>query len=202
MASNKFIVRTPVAELGYGSLRIPDTKFNPEGDFKQDFFLTPEDAKEFVQMIEADPRATVKGKKAKVKFTKVDGKLKFRSKQHATVKNKAGEVFDMTPKLFYVVDGKVLPYPADAPNIWSGSTGKLELEVTPYEGFGGGLTFRLRGILLHDIVEGKSPGSGWGEVEEGFSSSKRAAPTKDEANESEPEYEVEDEDESEGDERW
>lgn len=167
----RFIVTTPKVELGYGYLRTPDTKFNPEGDFKQDFFMSPEDARKFVEFIEGDPRATVKGKKAKVKFTKVDGTMKFRSKQHAVVKNKAGEVFNVKPRLYYVVDGKTVEYPEDAPNPWSGTEAELELEVVPYEGFGGGLTFRLRAVRLLKIVEGGKKSGDWSDVGEGYTSS-------------------------------
>lgn len=167
---DKFIVYTPTAELGYGYLRYPDTKYNPEGDYKQDFFLSAADAKEFCQSIEADPRATAKGKKVKVKPTKVDGQFKFKTKQHAKVKS-GDEVFDVKPRLYYVVDGKTVEYPEDAPTPYAGSKAQLELEVVPFEGFGGGISFRLRAVRLIEIVEGAKGGTGnWDEVEEGYTS--------------------------------
>lgn len=166
----RFIVTTPVATLGYGFLRTPDTKFNKEGDYKQDFFLSEEAAKAFCTMVNKDPRA----KGAKLKYTKVDGTFKFRSKQHATIKSKNGEVFDMKPRLYYIVDGKTVEYTEDMPAPWSGSTGEIELEVVPFDGFGGGLTMRLRAIRLHDIVEGKTGGGNWADVEDGYTSASKA----------------------------
>lgn len=199
---DKFIVYTPVAELGFGSLRTPDTKFDAEGVYKQDFFLTPDQAKQFCERIESDPRAIVKGKKARVKFTKVDGNIKFRAKQKAVIRNKQGEQFEMKPKLLHVVDGKTVEYPADAPTPWSGSTGEIEVEVIPYEGFGGGLTFRLRAIRLHQIVGGTTGAAsgGWSEVEEGYTSVAKDKPT---GSADEPEYEEEGADDGdEEEERW
>lgn len=199
----KWIVTTPKAILGYGHLRFPDTKFNPEGDYKQDFFLTPEAAKAFCLSIEDDPRAMVKGKKAKLKPTKVDGLFKFKTKQHAKVKS-GDEVFEVKPRLYYVVDGKTTDYPEDAATPYSGSEGQLELEVVPFEGFGGGLSFRLRAIRLTAIVEGKKGGTGsWDEVEEGYTSPAVARPVapSDSDDEIDPDSEVEEDDDDE-EERW
>lgn len=166
----KFIVTTPTVELGFGSLRTPDTKFNPEGDYKQDFFMSPEAAKAFVEKVESDPRMAAFGKKAKLKFTKVDGTIKFRTKQHAVVKNKAGEVFNVKPRLFYIVDGKTVEYPEDAPNPWSGTKAEIEVELVPYDGFGGGVTMRLRAVRFLEIVEGKKKTGNWSEVPEDYTS--------------------------------
>lgn len=203
----KFIVTTPVAEIGYAWLRKPDTAFNKEGDYKADFFLSPEDAKAFCMMIESDPRAVVKGRAAKVKSTKVDGMFKFKSKQHATIKvKKAGveEVVHIQPKLFYIVDGKTLPYPEDAPQPFGGSKGEIEVEVIPFEGFGGGLSLRLRAIRLHEVVGNTSSGGGaggWADTPEGYTSGSKEYVAADgpEAGTETPDVEEDDEDE---DDRW
>lgn len=169
--SEKFIVTTPIVELGYGYLRTPDTKFDTDGHYKLDFFMSPAQAKAFVANIESDPRAVVKGKKAKVKFTKVDGTMKFRTKQAAVVKSKSGEVFNIKPRLYYIVDGQTVPYPEDAPLPFSGTTAEIEVEVVPFEGFGGGLTLRLRAVRLHKIVTATPKASGdWAEVDEDYGS--------------------------------
>jgi hypothetical protein len=198
----KFIVTTPTAEMGYGHLRYPDTKFNPEGDYKQDFFLSAEDAKALCLMIESDPRAVVKGKKAKLKPTKVDGQFKFKTKQHAKVKS-GDEVFEVKPRLYYIVDGKTVEYPDDAPTPYAGSKGQLELEVVPFEGFGGGLSLRLRAIRFTEIVEGSKGSSGnWDDVEEGYTSKaieRRVSPLGDEES-LDAEDDVEENDDEE--ERW
>lgn len=196
----KFIVTTPTAELGYGYLRFPDTKFNPEGDYKQDFFLSAADAKAFCESIEGDPRATAKGKKVKVKPTKVDGQFKFKTKQHAKVKS-GDETFEVKPRLYYIVDGKTTEYPEDAPTPYAGSKGQLELEVVPFEGFGGGISLRLRAIRLTEIVEGKkSAGGNWDEVEEGYSSKAIERPVAPSDEDDELNEEVEEDDDEE--ERW
>lgn len=204
-----FIVTTPPAEIGYAWLRKPDTAFNKDGDYKADFFLTPDEATEFCKMVENDPRSLVKGKKVKVKGTKVDGKIKLKSKQHATITMKKGgkeEKIEIKPKLFYIVDGKTVPYPEDAPTPFAGSVGELELEVVPFEGFGGGVSFRLRAIRLHEIVEGTSGGSGnsWSDTPEGYTSGKKQYEASDaEGAEDEPEQDADDEGDYDDDEaRW
>jgi len=167
---DKFIITTPAVELGYGHLRTPDTAFNPDGDYKQDWFMTTEQAKAFCAEIESNPLAITKaGKKVKVKTTKVDGLFKFKSKQHAKVTFK-GETFDVKPRLYYIVDGKTVEYPEDAPVPYAGSKAQLELEVVPFDGFGGGVSFRLRAVRLIEIVEGKKSSGNWDEVPEGYTS--------------------------------
>lgn len=199
---DKFIVTTPVVELGYGYLRTPDTKFNPEGDYKQDFFMTPEQAKSFVGMIESDGRAKVKGKAAKLKFTKVDGTLKFKTKQHAKVKSKTGEVFDVKPRLYYIVDGKTVEYPEDAPTPFSGTKAEVEVEVVPFEGFGGGLSLRLRAIRLLEIVEGTKKSGNWADVGEGYTSA-AIAKAETAGDDTEADFEEEDDDaDDEDNSRW
>lgn len=199
---DRFIVTTPVVELGYGYLRTPDTKFNPDGDYKLDFFLSPDEAKAFCENIEKDKRsASIKtGKKGKLKGTKVDGLIKFKTKQHAKVKSKSGEEFEMKPRLYYIVDGKTEPYPEDSPLPWSGSTGEVEVEVVPFDGFGGGITLRLRAVRLHKIVEGQASGSGnWSTVEEGYGSTSEA---RSKVDAEEEDFEDDEEDDDEEGERW
>ena len=201
--ADKFIVTTPVVELGYAWLRVPDTAFNKDGDYKADFFMTPEQAKEFCAMVESDPRALVKGKKARLKGTKVDGQIKFKSKQHAkiTIKNNGKEeVIDMKPRLFYIVDGKTVEYPESEPAPFAGSKAELELEVVPFDGFGGGLSLRLRAMRLHEIVAGSTGGGNtWGDVEEGTSTGIRQRSESDNK-----EYSTDDADDSDDDDdsRW
>lgn len=162
----RWIVTTPVVAIGYNHLRVPDTRFNKDGDYKLDFFMTEEQAKAFCTPINKDPRAGGK----KVKYTKVDGTFKFKTKQSATVKDpKSGEVYDMKPRLFTIGEGgATVKYGEDKPAPWSGSTGEVEVEVVPYDTFGGGLTLRIRAVRLHKIVEGTAPTGNWAEVEEGY----------------------------------
>lgn len=205
----KFIVTTPVAEIGYAWLRKPDTAFNKEGDYKADFFLTQEEAVAFCRMIESDPRAMVKGRAAKLKGTKVDGMIKFKSKQHAQIKKKVpgkdDEIIHIQPKLFYIVDGKTVPYPEDAPAPFGGSTGELELEVVPFEGFGGGLSLRLRAIRLHEVVSGGTGSSGaWADTPDGYTSGNKQYVAADgpEAGSGGNEFEDVEDEEEDDDARW
>lgn len=198
---DKWIVTTPEVIFSYGYLRTPDVKFNPDGDYKQDVLMTPEQAKKFCEQVESDPRAIVKGKKARLKFTKVDGMLKFKTKQHAKITYK-GETFDVKPNLYYVVDGKTVEYPEDAPIPYAGSTGQLEVEVVPFEGFGGGLSLRLRAVRLKDIVEGKKTTTGdWDEVPEGYTSKAIEKPIAEDTEGDIDEDEVEEDDDG-AEERW
>lgn len=201
--SEKFIVTSPVAEFGYAHLRTPDTKFDADGAYKLDFFLSPEDAKAFCEVIEADPRASVNGKKSKVKATKVDGLIKFRTKQKAIVRNKKGEAFDVKPRLFYIVDGQTAPYPEEKGAPFAGSKGEVEVEVVPFEGFGGGLSLRIRAVRLHEIVEGSSASStgNWGEVAEGYTAGVSSAPERGESSGGDDDGD-DSSDDDELDERW
>jgi len=165
--SNKWIVYTPVVELGYCWLHKPDDKFG-DPTYKAEFFLSPEQAKKFAEMLENDPRAVLDKKKLKLKGNSVDGKVKFRAKQAASISFKdknTGEVqtSEMKPKILMLKDGETIDYEGGYPK--AGSTGEFELEVVPYSGFGGGLGLRLRGVRLHDVVEGASGESqAWGEA--------------------------------------
>lgn len=167
----RWIVTTPVVSIGYNHLRVPDTRFNADGDYKCDFFMTEEQAKAFCTGINKDPRAQGK----KLKYTKVDGTFKFKTKQGATVKDKkTGEVYDMKPRLFYILNGETTKYPEDAASPWSGSTAEVEVEIVPYDTFGGGLTMRPRAVRLHTIVEGTKPTGNWADVDDGYSSDSKA----------------------------
>ena len=163
---DKLIVKTPVVQLSWPYLRTPDTQFDAVGHYKCDFLMTPEQAEEFISQCSA---FTVKGKPAKPKSTRSDDLIKFRTKQKAQItyeKDNRTITTDMAPTLYYLVDGKPTKYPEDSPAPFSGSTGKLEIEVVPYDGFGGGVTLRLRSVLLHDIVGPSNSGeSGWGDDE-------------------------------------
>ena len=167
---DKFIIKTPVVELAWPYLRQPDTQFDAIGHYKCDFLMTPEQANDFVQKIFEDPRSISKGKPSKPKGTKSEDKIKFRTKQKAKISyQKDGQTIetDMAPKLYYIVDGKTLPYPDDSPSPYSGSTGELEIEVAPFDGFGGGVTLRLRSVRLHDVVSSSGgSGGGWDDVSE------------------------------------
>lgn len=166
----RWIVTTPAVQIGYNHLRTPDTRFNSEGDYKVDFFMTEEQAKKFCTEINKDARAQGK----KVKYTKVDGTFKFKTKQAATVKDKkTGEEYDMKPRLFHIVSGKTEKYPEDAAQPWSGSVAEIEVEIVAYDTFGGGLTMRPRALRFHSIVEGTTGGN-WAEVDEDASTTSAA----------------------------
>lgn len=155
-----WIVYTGPVELGYMHIVRPDEKFG-EPVYKCEFFKTPEDAKAFVKAIESDPRA----QSQKLRTTKVDGKIRIRSKQKAIltwVDKATGKpaTRDMKPRLLHLVDGKVETY--EGPTPYSGSVADLELEVVPYDNLGGGITLRIRGLLLHEIVTGTGGGTQWG----------------------------------------
>lgn len=163
MAKDKnapWIVYTGPVELGYMHVVRPDDKFG-EAVYKCEFFKTPEDAKAFVKAIESDPRAGGK----KLRTTKVDGKIRLRAKQKALltwIDKATGKpaTRDMKPRLLHLVDGKVEVY--EGPTPFSGLVADLELEVVPYDNLGGGITLRIRGLLLHEVVTGTAGGTQWG----------------------------------------
>jgi hypothetical protein len=193
---------TPKGTAQYPYLTKPDTKFNPDGDYKINLELESSEASEimsfldeqFAEAVEAAKKANP-GKKIKqgdVPYS-VDentGKVTVRFKLKAKVTPKNGEPFEQRPALF---DAKGNPLDADA-KIGGGSKVKVAYEAIPYFTAiaGAGVSLRLRAVQVIELVEFSSGGAGafgFGE-EDGY----EAAPTannnefKDETNEDEEDF--------------
>lgn len=101
----------------------------------------------------------------------------FNFKMNSSFKNKKGEEIKVKP---YIFDAKGVDITANAPAIWGGTVGKVSAFIFPFyneaEG-SAGVTFRLRGVQIIDLVtagQGASAaGMGFGE-EDGYDGSMAA----------------------------
>jgi hypothetical protein len=176
---------TPKGTAQYPYLTKPDTKFNPDGEYKISLELDAADAQEITSFLDgqhAQSLAKAKeentGKKIKegdVPYS-VDentGKVTVRFKLKAKVTPKNGDPFEQKVALF---DAKGAPIGAGA-TVGGGSKVKVAYEVIPYYTAiaGAGISLRLRAVQVIDLVEYSSGGAGafgFGE-EDGY----EAAPT-------------------------
>lgn len=175
-------VVTPKGRLGFPFLVRPDTKFNPEGEYKTHLFLgggAAEDilakleagVKEAVAKAKADPKN--KGKKIKeadlpIQWNEEETEVRLSFKLKASGKNGKGEAFTQKPALF---DAKGKPLP-EGVKIGSGSIAKVSFEIVPFFTalVGAGVSLRLKAVQVINLKEysGSSNGSSYGfEEEEG-----------------------------------
>lgn len=192
-------ITSPVATLtGYTNIKVPDTKFDPNGTFKARLLLDPDNNTEhkaylekiqalFDEHVEKTKRDT--GKK-KLKITddckpwtpeedeegEETGKVVVRFKLTAHVETKSGKTFDQSPKVFEM--GRKSPLTGDdLPNVGSGSEVQISSEVNTWNtNIGCGMTLWLTAVMIHKLVEfgGNADAEDFGfdvgdcEPEEGF----------------------------------
>lgn len=154
---------TPAGIAQYPYLTKPDTKFNPDGDYKVTLDLKSEDAGPLMQQLEdahvkavEDAKAENKGKRIKegeLPFIVNEdaGTVSFKFKLKAKVTPKKGDPFQQKPSL---VDSKRTPLP-DTTKIGGGSTIKVAFEIIPYYTAiaGAGVSLRLKAVQLLDLKE-------------------------------------------------
>lgn len=166
---------TPVGTLGYPRLVEPDTKFNPEGEFRTNLSLdTPDKLKAFIdkQLDESVKSATEsEGKKVKRADPpyKVDDdgiiQFKFKLKHNVTYNGKSWQ------NKVALFDAKGTPL--SNVSIGGGSQAKVAFEVVPYytATVGAGVSLRLKAAQIIDLVEynGSATADKFGfEEEDGF----------------------------------
>lgn len=176
---------TPKGTAQYPYLTKPDTKFNPDGEYKISLELDAADASEIMSFLDeqlaksiASAKEENKGKKIKqgdapYSVNEDTGKVTVRFKLKAKVTPKNGDPFEQKVALF---DAKGQPLGSKA-NIGGGSKVKVAYELIPYYTAiaGAGVSLRLRAVQVIDLVEYSSGGAGtfgFGE-EDGY----EAAPT-------------------------
>ena len=177
---------TPAGKASYPYLTNPDTKFNPDGEYKVKLILPETEAKELVDLIDAkmeesmakakkDNPKVKKIKAADVPYSSVEddegdetGEIGFSFKQKAIITKKDGEKINMKVYLF---DTKNKPVNIKG-YVGGGSTIKVAFEIIPFytKLIGAGVSLRLRAVQILDLVTGSSDGSnfGFGEEEDGF----------------------------------
>ena len=172
---------TPAGIAQYPYLTKPDTKFNPDGEYKISVEIPGAAAQDIVTFLDEQFAASVAkakkenpGKKIKegdVPYSVDDdsGKVTVRFKLKAKVTPKMGDPFEQRPALF---DAKGKPIGADT-KIGGGSKVKVAYELVPYYTAiaGAGISLRLKAVQVIDLVEfsggASSEAYGFGE-EEGY----------------------------------
>lgn len=167
---------TPKGVARYPKLAEPDTKFNPDGDYKIDLALvtdSPEDRGLRGKLLPLLAASLDRARRENPKFARLiktaepwgpeldqegneTGRTLFKFKLKAKVRTKAGKEWDQKPAVFDAFGN-----PTD-PKIGGGSIVQVGTEVVPYYTAGdkiAGLTMRLQAVKVIERVEG---GAGFG----------------------------------------
>lgn len=180
MATKQPRYTTPKGTAKYPWLSEPDTKFNPDGDYKVTLVLPVEEADTIIQFLdeqmsasEAKAKKENPGKKVKVadapyKVDEDNGNVEINFKLKARVNMQNGDSFEQKPALF---DAKGKPL--QDVNVGGGSKIKVSYECVPFYTalIGAGVSLRLRAVQVIDLVEftGGVAASAYGfEEEEGY----------------------------------
>lgn len=193
---------TPKGTAQYPYLTKPDTKFNPDGEYKISLELDAADAQEITSFLDeqlaqsiAKAKEDNKGKKIKegdapYSVDENTGKVTVRFKLKAKVTPKNGDPFEQKVALF---DAKGMPIGSSA-TVGGGSKVKVAYEIIPYYTAiaGAGISLRLRAVQVIDLVEYSSGGAGafgFGE-EDGYEAATTATDNEftDETSESEADF--------------
>lgn len=178
---------SPAGTAQYPYLNKPDTKFNPDGEYKCKLEIPADKAQEIVTFLDEQHEQSIAkakkdnpGKKVKegeVPYTvnEETGAVVVNFKLRAKGKTKDGSEFEQRPAVF---DSKGKPL-QDA-KVGGGSTLKIAYEVIPYYTAiaGAGVSLRLKAAQIINLVEfsgGAGAGAyGFGE-EDGYEAEETAA---------------------------
>jgi len=174
---------TPKGTLIYPWLTKPDTKFNPQGEYRTTLAVPTESCEEFCKKLDkilddffneqvevAKPQDKKKIKKAEPYTQQYNdageetGNMLFKTKLKAEVTMKSGETYTQKPKLF---DAKGQPLPSSI-NPYGGTQAKLSVQVVPYcmpATKECGLSLRLQAVQVIQLVQG---GGGSNSTDYGF----------------------------------
>lgn len=179
---------SPKGTASYPYLTKPDTKFNPDGEYKVSLIVAGDNASKAITFLtEQHEAAVAKAKKEnagkRVKegdlpfIENDDGTVTFKFKLKAKVTPKNGDSFAQKPALF---DAKGKPLTGE-PNVGGGSVIKVSYEVVPYYTAiaGAGVSLRLKAVQIIELKEfsggGTAESYGFCE-EEGFEASEDDTP--------------------------
>ena len=171
---------SPKGIASYPYLTKPDTKFNPDGEYKVSLIVAGDDASKAIDFLTEKHNASVAQAKKENAGKRVkegelpfiendDGTVTFKFKMKAKVTPKKGDPFEQKPALF---DAKGKPLTGE-PKIGGGSVIKVSYEVVPYYTAiaGAGVSLRLKAVQIIELKEysggGNAESYGFGE-EEGF----------------------------------
>lgn len=167
--ANKPLI-TPAGIAVYPHLNAPDTKFNPDGDYRTGLRLAKADAQalldKLTEIAEAGYQEACKEQK-KPKLKRADLPIKDETdedgnetgfvvinfKAKAKLKDRSGKVFDKKIGLFDA-KGKAVDPAKNA--IWGGSKIKVAFDAVPFyvPALGAGLSLRLKGVQILELVSG------------------------------------------------
>lgn len=171
---------TPKGLFVYPHLTKADTQFVPTGEYSVKLSLPREDAKELVALMKAELKAH-KEKNSIDKGTDVfnikkdedAGTLIFKTKLPKIIPLKDGTQWEQKLAIY---DAKGNPMPKDI-SIWSGTEGKLRIELRPYSMQGNnGVSLRLKAVQVIKLVEGNSENESPFEEEEGYTTNNEPSP--------------------------
>ena len=180
---------SPKGIASYPHLTKPDTKFNPDGEYKVSLIVAGDVASKAIDFLtEQHEAAVAKAKKEnagkRVKESELpfiendDGTVTFKFKLKAKVTPKKGDPFEQKPALF---DAKGKPLTGE-PKVGGGSTIKVCYEVVPYYTAiaGAGVSLRLKAVQIIELKEysggGNAESYGFCE-EDGFEAGEDDTPT-------------------------
>lgn len=163
MKSDNPSYTSPAGIAQYPRLVEPDTKYNPDGEFKVTLELNAAESQEMMNFLDEQyKRSQEKAKKdfpgKKIKQGpnpyEVDddtGKVTVKFKTKAKVTMRSGDSFDQKVALF---DAKGKPL-VNPPNVGGGSKIKVSYQVVPYytATVGAGLTLRMKAVQIIKLVE-------------------------------------------------
>ena len=156
--------------LSYAYLTKPDTAFDPNGVYKTDFKLSPEDAKPLLDEMRAVAKEAFGADAAKValpyKTDEETGELVFKTKSKY-----APRMVDASGKN---VDLQSMP------PVYGGSVVRIAGNITPYDKSGNkGLTLQLSAVQVITLAERRG-GADFGQVDGGFVASNDNEPASEE----------------------
>ena len=171
---------SPKGIASYPYLTNPDTKFNPDGEYKVSLIVAGDDASKVIDFLTEKHNAAVAQAKQENAGKRVkegelpfiendDGTVTFKFKMKAKVTPKKGDPFEQKPALF---DAKGKPLTGET-KVGGGSTIKVSYEVVPYYTAiaGAGVSLRLKAVQIIELKAysggGNAESYGFGE-EEGF----------------------------------
>jgi len=174
---------TPVVKFQYPKLLEPDTKFHPEGMYEviavmdasdPEAIRLAEDLDKFLEQHKASLKAQAPTTKFKLtdlpwRFEEVDGvpALILKAKSKASGVDRDGKSWSRKPALFDAKGNPVTDRYSVA-GLWSGTTGKVAFQASPFYTpvIGAGVTLRLQAVQIIKLVESGGSGSSHGFGEE------------------------------------
>lgn len=181
---DKIRITTPVCRFVFPKLVEPETKFDPAGAYKVMGALEGDTGADIAAQLDAllnnhktslkaqAPTQSFKLADLPFGFEEVEGKPCFvvKTKMKASGMERDGRRWTAAPALFDA-KGQPIRDRETMRNMWSGTTGRISFDATPFynAAIGAGITLRLRAVQIIDLVQsgGNAEAYGFGE-EEGY----------------------------------